>query len=115
MTLGIMFLLLGLAEGKNNLFIRIISIYGKVPLFYYLIHLFVIHAAMFVMVFAQGFRPADLEFGPFKFGRPDAGSGLSLPYVYLVWLAIVAGLYPLCKWYDRYKARRRDNKWLRYI
>lgn len=115
MTLGIMFLLLGLAEGKNNPVTRIISIYGKVPLFYYLVHLYVIHAAMFIMVFAQGLRPTHLDFGPLKSGRPEAGSGLSLPYVYLVWLIIVVGLYPLCRWYSRYKAGHQDNKWLRYI
>ena len=114
-TLGGLFLLLAFAEGRNNKFTAMVSVYGKTPLFYFLIHLLVIHAAMFVMVFAQGFRPADLVFGPFKFGRPAAGSGLTLPCIYGVWLGVVVFMYPLCNWYGRYKASHRENKWLRYL
>jgi hypothetical protein len=114
-TLGGLFLLLAFMEGRSNQFTKIVSVYGKTPLFYFLIHLIVIHAAMFIMVFGQGFRPADLVFGPFKFGRPAAGSGITLPYVYGVWLGVVAFLYPLCRWYGRYKASHRENKWIRYL
>jgi len=114
-TLGGLFLLLAFMEGRSNQFTETVSVYGKTPLFYFLIHLIVIHAVMFIMVFGQGFRPADLVFGPFKFGRPAAGSGITLPYVYGVWLGVVAFLYPLCRWYGRYKESHRENQWLRYL
>jgi uncharacterized membrane protein len=114
-TLGGLFLLLAFSEGWKNKFTEIVSVYGKTPLFYFLIHILVIHIAMFVMVFGQGFHPADLVFGPIKFGRPAAGSGLTLPYVYLVWLGVVVLMYPLCKWYGRYKFSHPENKWLRYL
>ena len=70
---------------------------------------------MLVMVFAQGFHSSELLFGPFSFGRPKAGSGLTLPYVYLVWLGVVVLMYPLCRWYGQYKMAHKENKWLRYL
>ncbi|HYM94340.1 MAG TPA: heparan-alpha-glucosaminide N-acetyltransferase domain-containing protein [Chitinophagaceae bacterium] len=113
--LGIMFLLLAFAEKFPIRLQRVLSVYGKVPLFYYLLHLYFIRLSIFIMVFAQGFKWKDLLFGPFQFGRPAAGSGISLLMVYVVWLIIVILLYPLCKWYGNYKASHSDNKWLRYL
>lgn len=115
MTLGIMFLILSFADGIKSKFIEIVSVYGKVPLFYYLIHWYIIHSLMFVMVFLQGFLWADLPFGPFSFGRPPTGSGVELWLVYLIWLSVVVFLYRLCQWYGHYKASHRTNKWLRYL
>lgn len=113
-TLGSLLLLLAFSEGKENRFTKFATVYGKVPLFYFVMHMYVIHFLMFVMVFGQGFRPADLVFVPAKFGRPAGGSGLTLPWIYLVWLAVVGGMYPLCRWYGRYKAAHPERKWLRY-
>lgn len=115
MTLGVAFLILAAADGRENGFTRLVSVYGKVPMFYYLIHWYLIHSLMFVLVFAQGFRWADLAFGPFKFGRPDVGFGLELLGVYAVWLGVVAALYPLCRWYGRYKAAHPEKWLLRYV
>jgi len=114
-TLGCLLLLLAVSEGKKNRFISFASVYGKTPLFYFLIHMYVIHLAMFVMVFCQGYRPADLVFGPLKFGRPAAGSGITLPYIYAVWLGVVALMYPLCRWYGNYKSSHPEKGWLRYL
>ena len=114
--LGIMFLLLGLFDKVSGKFQQAISVYGKVPLFYYLLHLYMIRISVFIMVFVQGFHWKDLSFAPFQFGRPLAGSGISLGLVYLVWLIIVLLLFPLCKWYMHYKAKNYDKRWwLRYL
>ena len=115
MTLGVSLLILALADGRENAFTRVVSVYGKVPLFYYLIHWYVIHALALGLAFAQGFRWRDLPFGPFEFGRPHVGYGFDLPGVYLVWLGVVAALYPLCRWYGRYKAAHREVWVLRYV
>ncbi|WP_205513056.1 DUF1624 domain-containing protein [Longitalea arenae] len=112
--LGIMFLLLFAVQGIRNKLTDLICVYGKVPLFYFLIHFYLIHLVVFAMVYMQGFTGADMVFG-FNFGRPKAGSGLALWAIYLVWLAIVVVMYPLCKWYARYKADHKEKKWLRYI
>lgn len=113
--LGIMFLLLWVTTNRSGWLQNIFSVYGKVPMFYYLLHLYIIRLAVFIMVFAQGFRWNDLLFGPFQFGRPAAGSGINLKMVYIVWLLIVALLYPVCKWYGNYKMQHRENEWLRYL
>jgi hypothetical protein len=68
---------------------------------------------MFIMVFMQGFKSSDLLFG-FNFGRPKEGSGLPLWGVYLIWIGTVLLLYPVCKWYGRYKASH-NHWWLKYI
>lgn len=113
--LGITFVLLYLFDSVKNRFTDIISVYGKVPMFYYILHLCVIRVALFIMVFAEGFHWKDLSFAPFQFGRPASGSGISLAGVYLVWLAIVALLYPICKWYAKYKFSNRHKWWLSYL
>lgn len=113
--LGIMFLLLWVTSDLSGWLQKVFSVYGKVPMFYYLVHLYVIRLPVFIMVFAQGFHWRDLLFGPFQFGRPATNSGLRLPEIYLVWLLIVALLYPLCKWYGNYKMQHREKQWLRYL
>jgi uncharacterized membrane protein len=114
-TLGITITLMGLTEGTNNKITQIISTYGKVPLFYYIIHWYIIHLIMLIMVFWQGFKWDDLNFGTFGFGRPQSGSGVQLSVVYLIWFIVILILYPLCKWYAKYKSEHRDNKLLRYL
>lgn len=93
---------------------NILQTYGRVPLFYFIVHLYLIHLIMLVMVIAQGHSWNELDFGPFKMGRPE-GAGLSLGAVYLIWAAVVLTLYPLCRWYGRYKAGHREKTWLRYL
>lgn len=112
--LGFMFLLLAMFTNKQNRFSKILAVYGKVPLFFYLVHWYLIHTALIAMILASGFSTGDLVFG-FNFGRPQAFKGLSLPVVYGVWLLAILVLYPLCKWYGYYKAAHRTNKWLSYL
>ncbi len=113
--LGVTFLLLCIADRLPVQVQNLFRVYGKVPMFYYLLHLYFIRIAVFIMVYSQGFTWKDLLFGPFQFGRPAKGSGISLPVVYLVSLLIVAALYPLCRWYGKYKETHREKAWLRYL
>jgi len=115
LTLGIMFLTLAAADGVRNRLVSIVSVYGKVPLFYYILHWYLIHSLMFLLMFYQGFTWKELPFGAFQFGRPPANSGVELPYIYMIWAFVVITLYPLCRWYNGYKAAHREKKWLRYI
>jgi len=43
------------------------------------------------------------------------GYGFELWLTYVIWVAIVIGLYPLCRWYDKYKIKNRHKKWLSYL
>jgi uncharacterized membrane protein len=115
LTLGLMWLILSFAEGLKNAFSRVVILYGQVPLFYYLVHWYLLHTLMVLLMLLQGFQWSDLDFGPFHFGRPQQPSGLRLGAVYLVWLSVVTGLYPVCRWYGSYRSRHPEKKWLRYL
>lgn len=114
LMLGIMFILLALADTQPTWFSNILATYGKVPMFYYLLHWYLIHSLMFGMLFLQGFTWKDIPIGTFSFGRPP-NSGVELGIIYLVWLGIVAALYPLCRWYAQYKSDHKEIKWLSYL
>lgn len=114
LMLGIMFVLLAMADAKPTWFTNLLATYGKVPMFYYLIHWYLIHSLMFGMLFLQGFSWKDIPIGTFSFGRPP-NSGIELEIVYMVWLGVVVALYPLCRWYGQYKATHKEIKWLSYL
>jgi uncharacterized membrane protein len=113
--LGIMFIVLYFSEGVKNKFTKIIMVYGKVPMFYYIIHIYLIHLVLMAILFLQGYCCSDLNFGAAQFGRPQLPNGLPLWGVYIVWICIVIFLYPLCKSYGNYKLAHSENKWLRYL
>jgi uncharacterized membrane protein len=114
-TLGIILIVLARVEGKDNAVTRFFLVYGRVPMFYFLLHFYIVHLILLVMVFAHGFHVSDLRFGPFLNGRPEKDPGLSLGAVYLVYITVVLALYPVCRWYGRYKAAHKEKKWLRYL
>ena len=117
MTLGPAILFLAFTENIKNSMSRVISVYGRVPMFYYVLHIFLIH--LFTMVAAELFTNYSwkdwLLKQPLWFAEDLKGYGFSLGIVYLVWLAIVIGVYPLCKWYDKYKTNHKEKWWLSYM
>jgi uncharacterized membrane protein len=113
--LGITFFVLFISEKLSNRFTEILSVYGRVPLFYFIIHLFMIHSLMFVMLWLQGIGSADMLFGAFNNGRPKTDCGVELWAVYLIWLSVVILLYPICRWYGNYKSEHKENKFLKYL
>jgi uncharacterized membrane protein len=116
MTIGPSLLLMAWWDEIQNGVTKIVSVYGRVPFFYFLAHLFVIHLFSAVTYFMRGHSFAQGAGNPtafVKFIQP--GEGIQLRYVYLVWLVIVIALYPVCKWYDRYKTDHKEKKWLSYL
>ena len=117
MTLGPAILFLAFSENINNSLSKFMAVYGRVPMFYYILHIFFIH--LFTMVAAGLFTDYSLKLWilkqPLWFAEDLKGYGFSLGIVYLVWLTIVIGLYPLCKWYDKYKISHKEKKWLSYL
>lgn len=113
MTLGPALLLLIWLEKVKGSWTNIVSVYGRVPMFYYLLHFFTIHVLCIILFFATGRPVSDIAAGNFAF-RPN-DFGFSLPIVYLIWIAVVAGLYPLCKRYDTYKLNNRQKWWTGYL
>ncbi|MGI8951356.1 MAG: DUF1624 domain-containing protein [Chitinophagaceae bacterium] len=114
-TLGTMFLILAFTEKSKNKFIKILSVYGKVPLFYFLVHFFFIHFIMLAVILLQGFHWSQLDFASGTFGRPKGiESGLPLWAIYLVWIVVVLILYKPCVWFGKYKTEHKEL-WLKYL
>jgi len=116
-TEGAALLFLGLTEQISNAFTRFISVYGRVPLFYYVLHIYLIHLIAIVAAVMTGY-PWTVMNGLntwISFIPGLRGYGFSLATVYLIWICIVLFLYPLCKRYDRYKSAHRDTWWLSYL
>lgn len=116
LTLGCMLLLLRYFDKPRGQFSTLLITYGKVPLFYFIVHMFVAHAMGLLVFLIQGSQLEDLNFGAFGLGRPkEGGGGISLAGVYVAWFFVVLILYPLCKRYGSYKENHRQNTLLRYL
>jgi len=111
MTLGPTFIALALLENARGAFARATSVYGRVPMFYYIVHLYVIHVLAYSFAMWQGGDGSFLSLDVTSF---PAWYGTSLPGVYLAWATVVLILYLPCRWYADLKSRRRDW-WLSYI
>ena len=115
--IGPAFLLLSLFEKIKNGFTQAIKVYGRVPFFYYVIHLYVIHlvSAAFVLIKGHTLAEATTIRGGMPFYFLAAKDGYSLFVVYIIWIAVVIALFPLCKWYNGYKTGHREKWWLSYL
>jgi uncharacterized membrane protein len=114
-TLGIMFLMLGVSETLQQAWASKVIAYGRVPLFYFVVHFYLAHVLLLVILLMQGFPWSQFSFAGGTFGRPQGvTSGVSLTVIYLLWATVVVALYKPCVWYGRYKATN-SHWWLRYL
>ena len=116
MTIGPALVFLGISEKPLNRFRNVISTYGRVPMFYYLAHIYIIHLAAMLAASFTGYKWSDMVF-PFwvTLNPPLHGYGFNLGIVYMIWAIVVIGLFPLCRWYDKYKSSHREKWWLSYL
>lgn len=117
MTIGPGILFLAWIENVRNRFTSILNVYGRVPMFYYILHFYLIHVIIVVLFFVQGHGTDEIvpkDGLPFLFKAE--GMGFNLWGIYATWLFVVIALYPLCKKYDQYKTRHvREKWWLSYV
>jgi uncharacterized membrane protein len=116
MTLGPIIALIPLLEGLGGAFARRIVLFGRVPFFYYILHIPLIHAlALVVSKVRLGFVSPWL-FTNHPMGNPEPPEGYvwSLPLLYLIWGITIVLLYFACRWFAAIKARRSDW-WLQYL
>jgi len=112
-TLGPSLLALALLEYAKGKWTQVVSVYGRVPFFYYILHFYLLHTLLVIVFFATGHTTAQISSGgPFLFQPPGFGYGLAV--VYVIWIAIVAVLYLPCRWFSKYKMEHRQW-WLSYI
>ncbi len=105
-TLGGTFLLLAAFDRLRVSAGNPILIFGRVPMFFYVLHLYVLHGAAELY-----WRLHYGEWGSHEGGDPR---GIGLFGVYAAWLLALLVLYPLCRWYDGVKRRSR-SPWLSYL
>ena len=96
---------------QDPLIPRFLGTIGRVPLFYYILHIYLIHATVLAVGTLAGFPPSMFLT---LWQRPPEGWGYPLPVVYLVWAGVVLALYPACRWFAAVKARRHEA-WLSYL
>ncbi|HVK46402.1 MAG TPA: hypothetical protein VM488_01130, partial [Pseudobacter sp.] len=111
MTLGPAIFALGFMEKAKGALTDFFMVYGKVPLFYFILHIYLIHLLMVIAGVAQGY---DISIFLTFAGTYPVESGFGLPGVYGFWALTVLLLYLPCKWYGELKARSR-NPLLSYI
>jgi hypothetical protein len=104
----------GEQPSRRNGLTRMLIVFGRVPLFFYLLQWVMAHAAGYLLSLAAGKDTSIF----FQLALPGTqvppGTGFSLPVVYAAWIAGVLLLYPVCRWYAGVKARRSDW-WLSYL
>jgi len=116
MTLGLTFLLLWLMEKPTELNVKPLIVFGRVPLFYFILHFYLAHFLALILLLittGQSFGEIDLHFSK-GFGGIPPNTGVSLPWVYVAWIGIVLVCYPICKKYNEFKSTH-NYWWLSYL
>ena len=110
-------ILLWAFDARTPRWLRPALVFGKVPLFYYLLHIPLIHLIAIIFCYAKYgqvhwmFESPTLAEFPIT-APPDWG--YSLPVIYLIWAIVVVTLYPLCRRFAAVRQRRSDS-WLSYF
>jgi hypothetical protein len=114
MTLGPMIALIPFAERVRGRFAQVLTTFGRVPMFYYLLHIPLIHALALIVWRVRDGAAHGERFATAPYVSIPPGQRWSLLLLYAVWFLAVAILYPLCRWYAGVKARH-PGSWLRYM
>jgi len=105
MTLGPTLLLAAALDGARGTIAGWITTFGRVPFFYYVVHLYLLHALALLFAWAM------IGNAVFTASQKPAGYGLGLAGIYAVWLGVVISLYPLCRWFAAIKQGRTGWWW----
>lgn len=120
MTLGPALLVCAYLDRHPPKVTNMLVTFGRVPLFYFILHFYLIHGLVVLMAWLHYGRTAFsfiLNPLPSMGGSKQLfppGFGYSLWVTYAIWLFVVASLYPLCRWYARVKSTSR-SRWLSYL
>jgi uncharacterized membrane protein len=114
MTLGPTIALMPYAERARGWFVDVLRTFGRVPFFYYLLHIPVIHAASLMAWYLRDGATHAEWFTSAPFVSTPDGQQWPLWLLYVVFAACVAALYPICRWYAEVKATS-GRAWLRFV
>jgi len=116
MTIGPALIFLALIEPVGNRLPGPVIVFGRVPFFFYILHLYVIHGLAMLLLVYDGRDGSEyiLSARNLMSGRLS-DFGLDLGAVYGIWIAVIVLLYPLCRWYQRYREKNPSKWWLSYL
>lgn len=116
-TLGISFLLLGSFETANPDKSKPLIVFGRVPMFYYVVHIYIVHLLAMGAAILTGHSWKSMIFYEWVVDSPvlEGSYGFSLGTVYIIWIIIVAGLYPLCMKFEQFKIENKHRWWVSYV
>jgi len=116
MTLGPMFIAIAIAEHRTGRIARAITVFGRVPMFYYLLHIPLIHVAACIVSLVREGAIDPWLFGNHPMNPPPLPPNYtwSLGLLYAVYALCVVALYFPCRWYAELRATKRWP-WLSYI
>jgi uncharacterized membrane protein len=116
-TLGAIFVMWPLLARLRGPLAAMLNTFGAVPFFFYVVHIYVVHLLAMAANAALG-RDISGFFNYLNngFTAPEsvAHLGFSLPWVYVAWIAVLAILYPVCRWWQGVKTRER-KWWMSYL
>ena len=116
MTLGPIFIFLAYSEQLKGKLVEFFKVYGRVPFFYYILHLYLIHGLALFVAWFTGFGWEKMLVKGWVSASPELdGFGYDLWLVYAIWIGVVLALYPLCKRFSDYKKENKDKAWLSYL
>ena len=116
MTLGTALLFLANSEKLKGKVVDFFSTFGRVPFFYYILHLYLIHLVALLFAELSGFGWQSMILEDWMTEVPALkGFGFPLWVVYAVWIGVIVALYPLCKKFDNYKQNHKEKWWLSYL
>ena len=116
MTLGPTIALIPLLDRARGRVAEWLTIFGRVPFFYYVLHIPLIHALALVVAWIRTPEATWWLFTNHPMANPPAPNGYtwSLGLLYLVWAIAIMMLFFPSRWYARLKAGRSDW-WLKYL
>jgi len=115
-TIGPTFLVLYFLEDFHSKITNVLLVFGRVPFFYYLLHILFIHAAALWTLIAIGDDWTLMIINRASITTNKMiDYGYSIWIVYIVWIGIVTLLYPFCKKYMNYKLKHKEKWWLSYL
>lgn len=113
-TLGIGCFLLIFFEKYRSPFQRTFLVFGRVPFFFYVLHIYLIHVVALLTVFIRGGTMQEINFKN-NFGGIPPGYDFGIAGVYGFWILCLLLLFPVCSWFEKVKAKRKDSWWISYL
>lgn len=116
MILGPVLVILSFTENASGWLTEKTTVFGRVPLFYFIVHFYVLHiAALTIHLIVSGKSISEIDFHlSAGLGGIAPGVGYPLIWTYVAWALLILLLYPVCRWYNNYKSTH-NHWWLSYL